>query len=284
MKKPDLTIIIVSWKVKNLLKECLTSIFQETSKIDFEVIVIDNGSWDGTVEMVAEDFLKVRIVSNLRNRGFARACNQGIKQAQGSYILLLNPDTVIVERALEKMVEFMNSHQDVGIAGCQLLNSDWSLQPSVRKFPNFFDHLVMMFKLHHLIKLNRYLMTNFDYQKEQDVDQLMGAFFIINRKVIEKIGLFDEGYHIWFEEVDYCARVKKAGFKVVYTPSAKIIHFSGKSFAQTLRIKSQWNFSKSKLRYIRKNQSFLIFLTVLFLTPLSLLLSLLFSLISPKNV
>ncbi|MBU1131155.1 glycosyltransferase family 2 protein [Patescibacteria group bacterium] len=284
MKEIDLTVIIVGWKVKDSLKNCLVSIFQETSKINLEVIVVDNASCDETVEMVAEDFPKVALISNLHNRGFARAVNQGLKQARGRYVLLLNPDTIIVDQALDRMAAFMDSRPEAGIAGCRLLNGDKSLQPSVRKFPSFWGQLAMMFKLHHLIKLNSYLMTGFNYQKEGEVDQVMGAFFMINRKVMETIGLFDEQYHLWFEEVDYCFRAKKHGFKVIYTPQAQIIHLGGQSFAQTYRIKSQWNFSKSRLRYIKKNQSFWLFLIILILMPISLLLSFLFSLISPKNV
>jgi len=285
MNQVDLTVIIVSWKVRELLKNCLTSIFKETSKINFEVIVVDNGSVDDTVEMLMGDFPRVKIISNLRNRGFAAACNQGIKQAQGRYILLLNPDTVIIEQALEKIVEFMDKRQDngIGIVGCKLLNADYSVQPSVRRFPRFFDHFIMMFKLHHFIPLKNYLMADFDYNLEAEVDQVMGAFFLIERKVIEKIGLFDEGYHIWFEEVDYCFKAKKNGFKVVYTPAASIIHLGGQSFIQGLRIKNQWNYCISRLRYIFKNQNLPMFLVILLLTPFSLLLSWLYSLVAKNN-
>lgn len=285
MNQVDLTVIIISWKVRELLKNCLTSIFKETSKINFEVIVIDNGSVDDTVEMMMGDFPRVKIISNLHNRGFATACNQGIKQAQGRYVLLLNPDTVIIDRALEKIVEFMDERQktNIGIAGCKLLNADRSLQPSLRRFPGFFDHFIMMFKLHHLIALKKYLMADFDYTRETEVDQVMGAFFLISKKVIEKIGLLDEGYYIWFEEVDYCLKAKNSGFKAVYTPAAQIIHFGGKSFAQSLRVRNQWNFCVSRLRYIIKHQNLLMFCIILLLTPLSLLLSLLFSLIPSKS-
>jgi GT2 family glycosyltransferase len=282
MNSLDLSIIIVSWKVKDLLKNCLTSIFKETAKIKFEVIVIDNGSVDETVEMVAGDFPQVKIISNLRNRGFAKANNQGIKQAQGRYILLLNPDTIIINQALDKIVEFMDKHQQAGIIGCKLLNPDYSTQPSVRKFPVFVDHLIMMFKLHHLFTLKRYLITDFDYNKESEVEQVMGAFFLINKEVIKKIGLLDEGYYIWFEEVDYCFRAKQAGFSVIYTPMSQIIHLGGQSFLKALKIKNQWNFCISRLRYIYKNQNLLMFFVILLLTPFSLLLSLLFSLIAKK--
>ena len=284
MKQVDLTIIIVGWKVKNYLKECLSSIYAENLKNSFEVIVVDNSSCDNTVEMVVEDFPQANIISNLRNRGFASACNQGIKQAQGRYVLLLNPDTIVLNNALDKIVDYMDKNTQAGIAGCQLLNGDDSVQPSVRRFPKFTDHLIMMFKLHHIIKLKSYLMMDFDYQKEQEVDQVMGAFFMIRKEVIDKIGLLDKKYRAWFEEVDYCFRAKKAGFKVLYTPICQIIHFGGQSFARSFRIRSQWTFCKSRLRFIKKNRNWLSFIIVLLLTPFSLFFSLIYSIISPKNV
>lgn len=283
MNQTDLTIIIVSWKVRELLKNCLTSIYKETRNINFEIIVVDNGSVDDTVEMVIGDFPKVQIISNLNNLGFARGNNQGIKQARGRYVLLLNPDTVIIDGALDKIVNFMDEHASAGIAGCRLLNADKTPQLSVRRFPGFFDHFAMMFKLHHLFRLKHYLMTGFDYAREREVDQVMGAFFLIRRSVIEKIGLLDERYYIWFEEVDYCLRAKNAGFKVFYTPAAQIIHLGGKSFAQNFRITNQWHFSVSRLRFIFRHQGLLTFAIILILTPLSWLLSLISGIVGFRN-
>jgi len=284
MNNLDLTVIIVSWRVKDLLKNCLSSIYTNTTNINFEVIVVDNASCDGSVEMVIGYFPQVKLISNLRNRGFARANNQAIGQARGRQLLLLNPDTIIVDNALADMVSFMDRHPEVGVAGCRILNPDKTWQPSVRKFPTLLDHLMMMFKLHHFFQLKDYRQLEFDEHKEQEVDQVMGAFFMINSNVVKRVGHFDEGYLNWFEEVDFCWRAKKAGLKVVYTPQAEIIHWRGQSFRQLYRTHGQWIFCRSRLRYIRKNQGTLAFLIILFLTPFSLLFSLLFSIISPKNV
>lgn len=270
----ELSIIIVSWRVKDLLKECLTSIFNNVKNTDYEVVVIDNDSGDGTVEMVQENFPQVKLTGSRINLGFARANNLGIEQSSGKYILLLNPDTKLINCSLEKAVKFMDKNSDVGILGCKLLNHDLTVQPSVRRFPRFVDHLLMMFKLHHFFSLKKYLALDFDYGKTQAVDQVMGAFFMIKRKVIEKIGLFDQDYYIWFEEVDYCQRAKKAGFRVVYYADTQIIHYYGQSFKQVLNVKNQWIFSKSRLRYILKHQNLLIYIIILILTPISLLLSL----------
>lgn len=283
MKDFDLTIIIISWQVRDLLNRCLASIYQETRGIKFEVIVVDNASTDQTAEMVAEFYPQAVIIANLKNRGFARAGNQGLKQARGNHILLLNPDTIIIGRAVERMVEFLNNHPEAGIAGCKILNADQSIQPSVRKFPTLPDQLLMLFKLHHFIKLKDYLLLGFDYQASAEVDQVMGAFFMINGLAREKIGLLDEQFYIWFEEVDYCRRCRQAGFKIVYTPLASVIHLGGQSFSQKFQLKNQWNFSQSRCRYFLKYHGFLPFLVIFILTPVSLLLTLFGWLINFKN-
>jgi GT2 family glycosyltransferase len=272
----DLSIIIVSWNVENFLKKCLSSIYQNQGKLQLEVIVIDNNSSDQTCNLIQRAFPQVKLICNQSNRGFARACNQGLQQAKGEYYLLLNPDTEILGDCLPKMVEFMEKNPEVGLAGCQLLNSDGSRQPSVRNFPNFLVHFGMMFKLHHLISFTRYFALDFDYHQPGDAEQLMGAFLMIRQKDKLKIGDFDEKYYLWFEEVDYCYRARQLGVKVVYTPDAKIIHYGGQSFGQAGSLKKQFYFSLSRLHYIRKNSTWLSYFIILLLTPLSMVLSLLY--------
>ncbi len=245
----DLSIIIVSWNVRALLEKCLFSVFKNQS--DFEVLVVDNASTDASAEMVKEKFPQVKLIANQENRGFAAANNQAIKQASGDFILLLNPDTEILDNALEKMVEFMKAHPDAGIAGCQILNPDKTIQPSVRRLPDLFSSLLILFKLSHLkIFRPKYLALDFDYHKTQSVEQVMGAFFLIRKEVIKKIGLLDEKYYLWFEEVDFCRRLlKKTDYKIYYTPETQIIHYGGQSFKQMLIPKKQWLFYKSMIRY-----------------------------------
>ncbi len=145
-----LSIIIVSWNVRDLLQKCLESIFKYTQNIDFEVIVVDNASKDGSVMMVEEKFPKVELIANQKNLGFAKANNQGIDKAQGKYILVLNGDTELIDSSLEKLVDLMEENKEWPILGCKLLNSDKSLQESVRRFPKFFDQFLILLKLHHL--------------------------------------------------------------------------------------------------------------------------------------
>lgn len=273
----DISVIIVSWNVKSLLEKCLESIFRHASPsspqpspragegVLFEVTVVDNASTDGTIEMVREKFPQVRFIANAKNKGFASANNQGIKIASGKYILLLNPDTELTENSLKKVFDKMEQNHPlapslvkegglIGVLGCKLLNSDGTLQPSIRRFPRVADIIIIFFKLHKLFPglLGRYLAKDFDYTRESAVDQVMGAFICIRRSVIDKIGMLDGGYFIWFEEVDFCRRVRRAGFKVAYWPATSIIHHGGQSFGQVETLRKQWWFFKSAWRYLTK--------------------------------
>ncbi len=255
-----LSIVIVSWNTKELLKKCLQSISASLGDFDREVYVVDNNSSDGTANMVAQDFPKVKLIANKENFGFARANNQALKIATGDYVLLLNPDTELFSETLNKSLNFMADHGDVGIMGCKLLNGDKTLQPSVRKFPTIGPIAMMFLKLpkliSHLKSIDNYLATDFDYTREQEVDQVMGAYMMASREVLDKVGLLDERFFIWFEEVDWCKRVKKAGYKVVYYPGAELIHYGGKSFAQEKVATKQINFFKSAMKYFLKHGFF----------------------------
>lgn len=250
----DLSIIIVSWNVKELLKKNLKEIFQNTKNIKFEIFVIDNNSQDKTVEMIKKEFPQVNLIVNNYNVGFAKANNQGIKKAKGKYILLLNPDMKVLDNTLENMVNWMNKNKNVGVSGCHLIDNNNRTISHVRKFPTLFDQLMIVLKIPHIFPkvLNKYLMKDFNYNKEVEVDSIRGAFFMIRREVIEKLKGLDERYFIWFEEVDYCKQIKNAGWKIIYTPTAKCIDYVGKSFSQVNRGITQKYFRDSMLKYFKK--------------------------------
>lgn len=273
----DLSIIIVNWKVRDLLEKCIQSIFEQTKNISFEVFIVDNNSGDGSVKMVQKKFPQVDLRASTENLGFAKGNNLAIKKSRGKYILLLNPDTEILDNALEKMVRFMDAHLECGISGCKLLNPDLSLQPSVRAFPDLASQIFILLKIHHLFPhtkaMYKYLVQNFDYGKTQEVDQVMGAFMIIRREVIEKIGMLDENFWIWFEEVDFCKRAKAAGWKILYTPEVKIIHHYGQSFKQAMGVKKQKDFNRSLSYYFKKHGTKGEWLIIQVLRPLSLFLA-----------
>lgn len=261
MKNPDLSIITVNWKVADLVRRMLRSIADETKGISYEIFVVDNASGDAMNEVV-EEFKKdnpdtnLRFIANDRNLGFAAANNLGIREARGRYVVLLNPDTELREDALTTMVKWLDEHPDVGIAGPKLLNPDGSVQASVRAFPMISDQVLVLLKLHHAMRnlstLRRYFATDFDYGKTQDADQLMGAALFIRRDVFAKIGLLDEAYFIWFEEVDFCFRAKQAGERVMYVSSARIVHYGGESFSKALTLMKQKYFNASMRTYFRK--------------------------------
>jgi hypothetical protein len=280
MTHPDLSIIIVNWKVADLAARLLYTVAKETKGITYEIFVVDNDSDDDIREVVAgfregHPDLDLRFIGNDRNLGFAAANNLAISQANGRHILLLNPDTALKDDALSVMVSWLDAHPDVGIAGPRLLNADGTVQPSVRAFPKLLDQTLILLKAHRLVKrlppLKRYFAADFDYGKAQDVDQLMGAAFFVRKDVFTKIGLLDEAYFIWFEEVDFCRRAKDAGFRIVYVPDASIIHHGGESFSKAFTMAKQRYFNDSMRTYFRKHHRARAWLLAL---PLALALAL----------
>ena len=250
----ELSIVIVSWNVRDLLRQCLRSISSLSSSLSSEIIVVDNGSADGSVEMVQAEFPSVRVITNVDNRGFPTAINQGIGVAQGRYIFLLNPDTEVVDDALGTMVTFADVHSDVGIIGPQLLDPDGSVQSSRRRFPTLATAFFESTWLTHYAPrslLRHYQMLDTPDNATQDVDWVDGAAFMARRKAVEQVGLMDEGFFMYSEELDWCRRFRETGWRVVYLPAARIVHHRGKSSEQVVAA-SHIHFQTSKVRYFRK--------------------------------
>ncbi len=275
-----LSIIIVNWNVKHYLERCLLSIIKNTADLDYEIIVIDNDSNRDDSKKFLANFkteANLKIILNNQNLGFAKANNQGIKQAQGEYVLLLNPDTEIIEEgSLVKAVELMKKNKDWGVLGCHLLEANKQTQLSVRNFPKIIPQIMIFLKLHHLFLrfkvLQNYFLSNFNYQETASVDQVMGAFFLIKKEVLSKIGLLDEKFYIWFEEVDFCKRTKDAGWEVIYSPELTIIHYGSQSFTQLFSLSKQKIYNKSAIHYFRKYHPLKVGILSLF-SPLSLFLA-----------
>ena len=249
----DLSIIIVSWNVKEKLKDNLRALFG-SQHASFEVIVIDNNSKDQTVAMLIKDYPKVKIIANTENFGFARANNQGIRQASGKYVLLLNPDMRVFDDTLSSMISWMNTHEQAAVAGCKLVGENSEIVKQIRSFPELSNQLAIILKIPHLIPgvLNKYLRNDFDYNRSAKVDSIRGGFFMIRTEVIKKVGLLDERYFLWFEEVDYCRRVKSAGLEVWYSNAAECIDLVGQSFKQVNLALKQKYFRDSMLKYFKK--------------------------------
>ena len=229
----QLSIIIVNYNTRELLRRCLCSIFSQATEMDFEVFVVDNASTDGSREMLEQEFPQVKKIYFHENRGFSAANNEAIKQTAGEYVLLLNSDTDVADGAIWKTVAFMQQRPEASIVGCKLLNADETLQPSCRSFPSVWNIFSESFFLYLLFKrswlFGGYYMSYFDHESIREVDVVMGAFMLIRKTVFETIGLFDETYFMYAEETDFCYRAHKAGFKTFFFPGASIIHLGGGS-------------------------------------------------------
>ena len=248
-----LSIIIVNWNVRDLLRECLRSIEDEKGDLSLEIIVVDSASNDDSAAMVRSEFPSVHLIACTENVGFPRGNNIGLQEARGDYLLLLNPDTVIVDDALAVLVSYLQVNPDVGVVGPQLLNPDGSVQSSRRRFPTVTTGFFESTWLEGLASgiLRRYYALDLPDDATADVDWLTGACIMGPRSTYEAVGGMDEGYFMYSEELDWCRRIKESGRRVVYYPAAQVIHHVGKSSEQAVTAR-HINFNRAKLRYFRK--------------------------------
>src|SRR5689334_6085898 len=229
-----LSVIIVNYNVKAFLESSLVSVRKALDRIDGEIIVVDNASDDGSVEMMRQKFPSVRLIANERNIGFGAANNVALKTARGRYILLLNPDTVVQEDTFLVMTSYMDAHPEAGAAGCKLLNPDGSFQlPCRRSFPTpwvAFTKITGLSALFPSSRLfGRYNLTYLDPDETYPVDALSGAFMFLRREAYEQTGGFDEEFFMYGEDLDLCYRIQQAGWAIMYVPETQIIHYKGES-------------------------------------------------------
>jgi len=248
----DLSIIVINWNTKEDLLHCLESIFKMGTGIQREVIVVDNGSRDGSGVEVKKAFPTVHLIQNDRNIGFAKATNQGFKNSSGRYVLLLNPDTQVKHGAIEQLVSFMDTHLEAGVAGAQLLNSDGSKQNSIANFPSLATELFNKSLLRWLFP-KRFPGKEKDYPEPIEVDSVIGACMMVRQEAIEQVGLLDEDYFLFLEETDWCYRMKKAGWKIYHVPQAEVYHFQGKS-AEGERKRAKVEYYRSRHHFFKKNR------------------------------
>ena len=229
---PDVTVSIVNWNTKDELSECLKSVFAQES-VEFEVIVVDNASSDGSAGFVRDNYdPRVRLIENSANLGFGAAHNQVIRESTGRHVLLFNPDCRFLETdSLAKMVDYLDRNPDVGMLGPKILNPDGTLQYSARRFPNMFAAVFRHTMFGKLFPHNRfvreYLMTDWAHDQVTDIDWLSGAALMIRRETIDRIGLIDEQFFMYCEDVDWCRRAHSMGWRVVYFPMASVSHRIG---------------------------------------------------------
>lgn len=232
----DVSIIIVNWNTRDILKECLQSVYQQTEGVDFEVIVIDNASDDDSVAMIKSDFPQVVLIENKENKGFATANNQGMAVAKGRYCLLLNSDTVVLDNAITKTVEFADHQDKTAVVGCRVLNPDKTLQPTCFMFPSLLNMFLSSTYLYKLFRRSKFFgrerLTWWQRDDVRQVDVVTGCFMLVSRQAIDQVGMMDESFFMYGEETDWCYRFKKAGWNVLFTPGAEIIHLGGQSSAK----------------------------------------------------
>lgn len=275
----DISVIIVSWNVKEHLRRCIESIKKQTVGLEYEIIVVDNASHDGSAAMVATEFPDVKLIASNTNLGFGAANNRGVEMAEGDMLAFLNDDIVLLENSLLKVYEKMKADRTIGVLGYHLVNADTSHQDSIRRYPRLADQLIILTKLHNFFPklgpIQRYLASDIDYTKEQEVDQVMGACMIIPKEVFAKVGGFDERFFVWFEEVDLQKRIHDSlNLRIIYSPLTEMVHVKGASFGQIMPVRLQRIFNRSMRQYFLKHNGIVATALITIVQPLSTLLSL----------
>lgn len=253
----EVSIIIVSWNTREILRNCLTSVAHQT-RSSHEIIVVDNASTDGTQDMLAEAFPDVTLIANIENIGFAAANNQGLQIAKGAKLLLLNPDTIILDRAIDRMTNWLDTRPDVGCVGCQVWEDEETIQHTCFAEPHPLNLAIGEFNLHRLSYwisiFGKPEYTGWDRKEYREVDVVSGMFMLVPSSVLEAVGLMDEAFFVYSEEADWCRRIRDAGWVCAFAPVAQILHLEGGS-KSTVQIRSRMyvQMQKSKTIYVRKH-------------------------------
>ena len=256
--RPVVSVVIVNWNTAAMLMRCLKAVFDTVRNLRFEVIVVDNASSDDSVRACRLNFPSVKIIANAENVGFAKANNQAIVASEGQYILLLNSDAFVHSGSVEKVVHFMDAHDKVGAAGCKLVYENGDLQRSCTAFPTVFTELWQGLYLDRIFSRSKlfgqYWMTYWDMCDSRPVDCVMGAFIMLRRVALDEIGVLDEGFFFYSEEVDLCYRLWRSGWLVYYVADGSATHIWGGSERQSLS-KRLVQLYTSRLYFFRKHYS-----------------------------
>lgn len=258
--RPAISVIIVSWNTRDVLRDCLRSIFTERGSITREVIVSDNDSRDGTAEMIQAEFPEVIVIANAQNLGFAGGNNVAIGRARGDYLLLLNPDTILHPGALQGSLEFAERHPRAAVVGCRTLNADGSIQRNCFLPPDLLNIAISSLGLHRLFPRSRFFgrerMTYWDLDREREVAVVAGCFMLCRHDAVTEVGLLDEHFFMYAEEVDWCVRFKRHGWQIWYTHHATITHFGGVSASKAPMLMREQE-QRSLVVFLRKYHSYI---------------------------
>ena len=253
----DVSFIVVSYNTRELTRGCLRSIEEQSEGFRYEIILVDNASSDGSAEMVAADFANVRLVANNDNLGFAGANNQAFALATGRYVLLLNPDTEIVDNATLACVEFADERPDAGVIGCRVRLPDGEQQSTMFRYLRPAYLLINLFIPNRLIRRSRLLgrirYVGIDQDQIQDVEVIAGCFMLVRREVLEQVGGMDGDFFMYGEEAEWCFRIRRAGWRNLYLPGPTILHYGAQSAKQSVE-KMTVNMCRGQLLFIQKTQ------------------------------
>jgi hypothetical protein len=255
MDMPKLSIIIVSYNVCHLLLDCIRSLIDTAIGLNYEIIVVDNASADGSVDAIKKSFPHIKVIANDRNLGFANGNNQGYKTSSGDYVLILNPDTVVKSDAIRSVLEFMKSMPDAGMAACRLLNPDDSLQKSIRAFPTIKEHLSRALFIDRLL-YRQYWKKTYYQSTPFEIDYCTGAFMMVRRKALDDMPLLNPEFFMYAEEKDLALRLRAKGWKTYFIPFGEVIHFGEQSTGQ-MSEKMFFELQRSQVKFFKKNYSFL---------------------------
>ena len=266
----DVSVILVNWNTRDILRDCLKSVYEQVGFVKFEVIVVDNASTDGSYDMVRNLFPKIMLISNDTNIGYAAAVNQGMRVAKGRYFLILNSDTLICDRAIEKTTVYADDHPQAAVIGCQVYGKREIPQLTSFRFPSALNLFLSVFGLSRIFKKNRFFgrerMQHWLHDTERQVDVVAGVFMLVRREAVDEVGLMDEAYFFLYEETDWCYRFRQAGWKVLFWPGAKIIHVGGGGQSRKkVNLKIMVQTQKSALIFFKKHSSHIEYLLARFL-------------------
>lgn len=264
----ELSIVIVSYNTKEVLRECLLRVREHAKDLDHETFVVDNASHDGSAKMVSEEFPEVQLIASSKNVGFAAGNNLALRRAHGKFLLLLNSDAYLLPDVLESTLSFIKERPRCGILGVKLVGEDDVLQPSAREIPSPWQKFLVISGIASRFPHSKFLggpdYSWWDHSEVKEVGWVVGAYFLFRREVAQEIGLLDERYFLYFEEIDYCLQAKRAGWEVLFFPDAKVIHLGGVSSMTTqkrisssgrqlldLRVKTEFRFYRKNFGLLR---------------------------------
>ena len=252
MNMPDVSVIVVTWNTRDMTLRCLEHLFGAIEGIDAEVLVVDNASSDGTAGAVAEKHPHVKLIRNEKNLGFAAANNLAMEKAEGGYVLLLNSDAMVEPDAVRGQIDFMDSHRDAGACGAQLLNEDGTRQNSFDNFPSFATELLPKRLLRALMP-KKYPGKKQAYTEPLEVDSVLGACMMVRAETVRQVGPMDEDFFFLYEETDWCLRMRGAGWRIFFLPSARAVHLQGATKASR-RSAAKVEYYRSLYTYFRKHR------------------------------